>query len=129
MMKDTARTWIQGLPAKSIHSWRDMCKVFTKNFKGTYRRPASIKDIELCVQRPGESTHKYLTRWAELFNSATDVSEETPCREFMRNCRYVARQDKLARKKQKIVTDLVSIATVYANLDRTKDNHASSTVR
>jgi hypothetical protein len=26
MMKDTSRTWIQGLPAKSIHSWRDMLR-------------------------------------------------------------------------------------------------------
>jgi hypothetical protein len=45
-----------------------MCRVFTKNFEGTHRRPASIKDIEECIQRLGESTRKYLTHWAKLFN-------------------------------------------------------------
>jgi hypothetical protein len=61
MMKDVARTWIRGLPANIIHSWRDMRRVFVKNFEGTYRRPATDKDIENCVQRPGETTRKYLT--------------------------------------------------------------------
>jgi hypothetical protein len=79
MMKDATRTWIQGLPAQSIHSWRDMRRVFVKNFKGTYRRLATDKDIENCVWRPGE-----------LFNSTTGVSKETTCREFTRNYRYPA---------------------------------------
>jgi hypothetical protein len=90
MMKDVARTWIQGLPANNIHSWRDMRRVFVKNFKGTYRRPATDKDIENYIQRPGEMTRKYLTCWAKLVNLAMDVSEETTCREFIRNCRYNA---------------------------------------
>jgi hypothetical protein len=121
MMKDVARTWIQGLPANSIHSWRDMRRVFVKNFEGTYRRPATDKDIENCVQRPREMTRKYLTRWAKLVNSATDVSEETACQEFICNCRYNVLQDKLKRKKPKRVADLVAIATIYAKSDCTKD--------
>jgi hypothetical protein len=56
MMKDVARTWIQGLPTNSIHSWRDMRRVFIKNFEGTYRGLATDKDIENCVQRSGEMT-------------------------------------------------------------------------
>jgi hypothetical protein len=98
-----------------------MHRVFTKNFDGTYRRPASIKDIEQCVQKLRESTCKYLTHWTKLFNSCTDVSEEMACHEFMRNCKYTALQDKLARKKPKTVADLVSITTVYTDSDHTKD--------
>jgi hypothetical protein len=64
---------------------------------------------------------KYLTHWAELVNSATDVSKETACREFIRNFRYNALQDKLKCKKPKRVTDLVAIATIYAESDHMKD--------
>jgi uncharacterized protein YjaZ len=78
-----------------------MRRVFVKNFEATYRRLATDKDIENCVQRPGETTRKYLTHWAELVNSATDVSEEMACHEFIHNCRYNALQDKLKRKKPK----------------------------
>jgi hypothetical protein len=49
------------------------------------------------------------------------MSEEMACREFMHNCRYTTLQDKLAHKKPKTVANLVSIATVYAYSDRTKD--------
>jgi hypothetical protein len=103
MMKDVARTWIQGLPAKSIHSWRDMRRAFIHNFEGTYRRPAIDKDIEACVQRQSKFTREYLTHWAELYNSAADVSKEPACRSFQRTCRYDALKDKLARNKSKTV--------------------------
>ena len=36
MLEGTARSWIENLSEKSIHSWRDMEKVFTQHFQGTY---------------------------------------------------------------------------------------------
>jgi hypothetical protein len=79
MMKDVARNWIHGLPINSIYSWYEMRRVFIRNFEGTYKRPATDKDIEDCVQRKNESTRKYLARWAELVNSSVDVPEEVAC--------------------------------------------------
>jgi hypothetical protein len=50
MLKDAARNWIHGLCADSINSWYEMCRVFIRNFKGTYKHLATDKDIENCVQ-------------------------------------------------------------------------------
>jgi hypothetical protein len=122
MMKDAARNWIHGLPVNSIHSWYDMRRVFVRNFEGTYKRPATDKDIEDCVQRKNESTRKYLARWAKLVNSLVDVPEEVVCREFIRNCRYRELQDELNQSNPRGVSNLVTIASCYAKSDCIRDD-------
>ena len=52
MLEGTARSWIENLPEKSVHSWRDMERVFTQHFHGTYRRPNTYTDLTRCVQKP-----------------------------------------------------------------------------
>jgi hypothetical protein len=122
MMKDAARNWIHGLPVNSIHSWYEMRRVFIRNFEGTYKRPATDKDIEDCVQRKNESTRKYLARWAELVNSSIDVLEDVAYIEFIRNCRYRELQDELKRSNPRQVSDLVTNASRYARSDRIPDD-------
>lgn len=46
MLLDGARTWINGLPERSIHSWLDMAAVFVQHFRGTYKRPKGINDLK-----------------------------------------------------------------------------------
>jgi hypothetical protein len=122
MMKDAARNWIHGLSSNSIHSWYEMRRVFIRNFEGTYRQPATDKDIENCVQRKNECTHKYLACWAELVNLSVNVPEDVACREFIRNCRYRELQDELKRENPRRVSDLVTIALRYARSDRIRDD-------
>jgi hypothetical protein len=122
MMKDAVRNWIQGLHADNVNSWYEMRRVFIRNFKGTYKRPATDKDIENCVHRKNESTRKYLACWAELVNSLVDVPKDVACREFIRNCRYRELQDELMRANPRQVSDLVKIASQYARSDCIKDD-------
>ena len=35
-LSDTARRWLEELPANQIHDWTDLVRVFEGNFKGTY---------------------------------------------------------------------------------------------
>ena len=74
-----------------------MRRVFIRNLEGTYKRPATNKDIENCAQCKNESTRKYLAHWAELVNSSVDIPEDVACREFIHNCRYRELQDELMR--------------------------------
>lgn len=41
-LEGSARAWLNGLPAGSIHTWEDLVYAFTRNFQGTYKRPAAI---------------------------------------------------------------------------------------
>ena len=49
MMKNSACTWLFGFPAQSIHSWRDMKRVFIKNIEATYKHPENLADFKRCV--------------------------------------------------------------------------------
>jgi hypothetical protein len=44
-----ARTWLGDLPENSIFCWFDMKIAFEKHFRGTYKRPATISDLQACI--------------------------------------------------------------------------------
>ena len=44
-LADSARTWLEHLPANQIHSWSDLVDTFVGNFQGTYVRPGTSWDM------------------------------------------------------------------------------------
>jgi hypothetical protein len=40
-LADSARTWLEHLPASQIHNWDDLVRTFMGNFQGTYVRPGN----------------------------------------------------------------------------------------
>ena len=70
MLEGTARAWIDNLPEKSIHSWYDMEKVFSRHFQGTYKRQNTCMDLQRCVQKPDETMTDFVSRW---------ISEKANC--------------------------------------------------
>jgi hypothetical protein len=44
-----ARSWLNTLPNDSIGSWGELESQFTRNFRSTYKRPASLEEIKSCV--------------------------------------------------------------------------------
>jgi hypothetical protein len=40
-LADSARTWLEHLPASQIHSWDDLVCTFVGNLQGTYVRPGN----------------------------------------------------------------------------------------
>jgi hypothetical protein len=71
-----ARSWLNTLPNESIGSWGELESQFARNFRSTYKRPASLEEVKACVQRKGETLHSYIQRWSVIKNSAEDVSDE-----------------------------------------------------
>jgi hypothetical protein len=41
-LADSARTWLEHLPASQIHNWDDLVRTFVGNFQGTYVRPGNL---------------------------------------------------------------------------------------
>jgi hypothetical protein len=46
---DSARTWLEHLPASQIHNWDDLVRTFVGNFQGTYVRPGNSWDLLSCT--------------------------------------------------------------------------------
>ena len=52
-VSNTARRWLEELPANQIHDWTDLVRVFNGNFNGTYIRPRNSWDLSKCKQKSG----------------------------------------------------------------------------
>jgi hypothetical protein len=55
-----ARSWLSTLPIKSIGSWGELENQFLRNFRSTYKRPASLEEVKSCMQRKGENLRSYI---------------------------------------------------------------------
>ena len=58
-LSDTARRWLEELPANQIHDWVDLVRVFEGNFKGTYIWLGNSWDLSKCKQKSGETLREY----------------------------------------------------------------------
>jgi hypothetical protein len=43
------QSWLSTIPNESIGSWRELENQFARNFRSTYKRPASIEEIKSCI--------------------------------------------------------------------------------
>jgi hypothetical protein len=67
---------LRKLEKGTIGSWEELTKQFTSNFKSTYKRPASIEEVNACVQQCNEPLRSYIQRWSIIKNSTVEVSYE-----------------------------------------------------
>jgi hypothetical protein len=54
-LANSARTWLEHLPAIWIHSWSDLREIFVGNFQGTYEHPENPWDLNNCRRKLGET--------------------------------------------------------------------------
>jgi len=59
-LADSARTWLEHLPASQIHDWSDLVRTFAGNFQGTYVQPGNSWDLRGCRQQPDEPLRDYI---------------------------------------------------------------------
>jgi hypothetical protein len=48
-LADSARTWLEHLPASQIHNWDDLVRTFVGNFQGTYVLLGNSWDLRACT--------------------------------------------------------------------------------
>jgi hypothetical protein len=92
-LTDSARTWLEHLPASQIHNWDDLVRTFVGNFQGTYVRPGNSWDLRSCTQKPGESLQDFIRRFSKRCTELPSVAqseivhaflEGTTCRDLVR---------------------------------------------
>ena len=83
MLIDGARSWIDGLPEKTIHSWEEMAAVFVQHFRGTFKRPKGINDLKRCRQEPTEATQDFIGRWVSPKNACQDIGDAEAMHAFL----------------------------------------------
>jgi hypothetical protein len=110
-----ARSWLSTLPIESIRSWGKLENQFARNFRSTYKRPASLEEVKSCMQRKDEPLHSYIQRWSIIKKSAEDVSDEQAVDAFSTGLRRSDLVEELGRSRPKTVSKLIEIASKFTD--------------
>jgi hypothetical protein len=114
-LADSARTWLEHLPASQIHNWDDLVRTFVGNFQGTYVRPGNSWDLHSCTQRPGESLRDFIRRFSKRCTKLPSVAQSEIVHAFLEGttCRDLVRE--LGRSPPADSNELFDIATSFAS--------------
>jgi hypothetical protein len=112
---DSARTWLEHLPASQIHNWDDLVRTFVGNFQGTYVRPGNSWDLRSCTQKPGESLRDFIRRFSKRCTELPSVAQSEIVHAFLEGttCRDLVRE--LGRSPPTDSNELFDIATSFAS--------------
>jgi hypothetical protein len=74
-LADSARTWLEHLPASQIHNWDDLVRTFVGNYQGTYVRPGNSWDLRACTQKPVESLRDFIRCFSKRCTELLSVAQ------------------------------------------------------
>jgi hypothetical protein len=114
-LADSARTWLEHLPASQIHNWDDLVRTFVGNFQGTYVRPGNSWDLRSCTQKPGESLRDFIRRFSKRCTELPSVAQSKIVHAFLEGttCWDLVRE--LGRTPPVDSNELFDIATSFAS--------------
>jgi hypothetical protein len=116
-LADSARTWLEHLPASQIHNWDDLVRTFVGNFQGTYVHPGNSWYLRSCTQKPGESLRDFIRRFSKRCTELSSVAQSEIMHAFVEGttCRDVMRE--LGRSPPVDSNELFDIATRFASCE------------
>jgi hypothetical protein len=106
----------------SIGSWGELENQFARNFRSTYKRPASLEEVKSCVQRKDKTLRSYIQCWSVIKNSAEDVSDERAIDAFSAGLCCLDLVEEVGRTKPRIVLELMEVANRFADGDDAYNN-------
>jgi hypothetical protein len=114
-LADSARTWLEHLPASQIHNWDDLVHTFVGNFQGTYVRPGNSWDLRSCTQKPGELLRDFIRRFSKRCTELPSVAQSEIVHAFLEGttCRDLVRE--LGSSPPVDSNELFDIATSFAS--------------
>jgi hypothetical protein len=114
-LADSARTWLEHLPASQIHNWDDLVGTFVGNFQGTYVLPGNSWDLRACTQKPVKSLRDFIRRFSKRCTELPSGTQSEIMQAFLEGttCRDLVRE--LGRSPPADSNKLFDIATSFAS--------------
>jgi len=113
-LSDTARRWLEELPANQIHDWVDLVRVFEGNFKGTYIRPENSWDLSKCKQKSGETLREYARRFSKQRIELPHIPDHDVILAFVSGTTSRDLVRELGRNRPQTVDELMDVVANYA---------------
>jgi hypothetical protein len=110
-----ARSWLNTLANESIGSWGELENQFVRDFRSTYKRPASLEEVKACMQRKGETLRSYIQQWSVIKNLVEVVSDERAIDAFSAGLHRSDLVEEIGRTRPTTVAKLMEEANRFAN--------------
>jgi hypothetical protein len=114
-LADSARTWLEHLPASQIHNWDDLVRTFVGNFQGTYVRPGNSWDLRACTQKPGESLRDFIRHFSKRCTELPSMAQSEIVHAFLEGTTYRDLVRELGRSPPIDSNELFDIATSFTS--------------
>jgi hypothetical protein len=114
-LTDSARTWLEHLPASQIHNWDDLVRTFVRNFQGTYVCPGNSWDLRSCTQKPDESLRDFIRCFSKRWTELPSVAQSEIVHAFLEGTTCRALVCELGRSPLVDSNELFDIATSFAS--------------
>jgi hypothetical protein len=117
-LADSARTWLEHLPASQIHNWDDLVRTLVENFQGTYVRLGNSWDLRACTQKSGESLQDFIRCFSKRCTELPSVAQSEIVHAFLEGttCRNLMRE--LGRSPLVDSNELFDIGTCFTSGER-----------
>jgi hypothetical protein len=114
-LADSARTWLEHLPASQINNWDNLVRTFVGNFQDTYARPGNSWDLRACTQKTGESLRDFIRRFSKRCTELPSVAQSEIVHAFLEGttCWDLVRE--LRRSPPVDSNELFDISTSFAS--------------
>jgi hypothetical protein len=110
----SARTWLLGLPTRSIHSWNHLHQLFSSNFCTTSAQSGVDWDLASIIQKKGESLWEFIQWVCNKRNIFLEVDDKSIVMFFKKELRDSSLIRKLAMKNPRTSEEMFTIANKYA---------------
>ncbi|KAK1692348.1 hypothetical protein QYE76_009045 [Lolium multiflorum] len=111
--------------------WFDLKITFEKHFRGTYKRPATTSDLQACIQKKGETSRNFLTRWLATRNECKNVDNRTAMHAFIgglqRGGLLRHKLTCLINENNLTLDDMIGIASTHTAADDNADGELTAT--
>ena len=112
-LAESARAWLEHLPANNIHSWADFKCVFVGNFQVTYVCPRNSWDLKAYKQKAGETLREYIHHFSKQCNELLDIVDTDMIRAFIFNMTNKALVHELGCYKSRTTRELLDLVTSH----------------
>jgi len=112
-LSDTARRWLEELPANQIHDWVDLVRVFEGNFKGTYIQPGDSWDLSKCKQKSGETLREYARRFSKQRTELPHILDHDVILAFISDTTSRDLVREFGRNRPQTVDELMDVVANY----------------
>ena len=123
--RGTTRTWFDSFLDQSIHSFKQLYRVFIEKFSAHKRQTQNMASLWLVVQRESESLRNYIKRYTSAWTDMKDMNNNFVVHAFSIGVSNEHIQYDLIHGDISIIHEIVARAQKFIKANKMRDHYSA----